>query len=201
MKEDGSNFRTIFFPENNPIEPICITALTSMAITTQTWWTTPQMPSMTLWPCTAGLSLPRLWPSIRTWSWILSRRRPLTLLSILTRSTQRHVLRRLRVPGMDLHKFTLFWNSFISELSLNDWLILAKQFCLILIRESKNTGEAPSTYLLRSTFFDDQLSGMEADTFFEQNVTWTYETSLEYHCPKAKAFEESGVRYQSQVSK
>ena len=89
----------------------------------------------------------------------------------------------------------------MSEWSLNDWLILAKQFCLILIRESKNTGEAPSTYLLRSTFFDDQLSGMEADTFFEQNVTWTYETSLEYHCPKAKAFEESGVRYQSQVRK
>ena len=43
---------------------------------------------------------------------------------------------------------------------------------------------------------------MQADTFFEQNVTWTYETSLEYHCPKAKAFEDSlGARHDSQVKK
>ena len=66
-------------------------------------------------------------------------------------------------------------------------------------REAKATGEPWNTYVLRSTFFEDQLSALQEETFFEQNATWPYETSLEYHCPKAKAFEENSTRHDSQV--
>ena len=42
---------------------------------------------------------------------------------------------------------------------------------------------------------------MHEETFFEQGVEWPYETSLEYHCPKAKAFEDAqGNRHDSQVN-
>ena len=71
---------------------------------------------------------------------------------------------------------------------------------IVCSREAKGPGESWITYELRTTFREDQLAALQAETFFEQNVTWPYETSLEYHCPKAQAYEDAGgVRHDSQV--
>ena len=60
--------------------------------------------------------------------------------------------------------------------------------------ESKN--ESPLSVTLYETdtsFFDKHLADLSEDTFFESNVTWTYETSLEYRCPKAMSFVDDSL--------
>ena len=50
-----------------------------------------------------------------------------------------------------------------------------------------------SLYESDTSFFDKHLKDLSEDTFFEPNKTWTYNTSLEYRCPIAMAFEDGSL--------
>ena len=59
--------------------------------------------------------------------------------------------------------------------------------------ESKKIGLDWALYEQDTSFFDARLAELGEDALFEQNVTWTYETSLEYQCPRAKAFTDGSL--------
>ena len=61
---------------------------------------------------------------------------------------------------------------------------------------SEDRNDSPLSFTLYeadTSFFDKHLADLSEDTFFEPNVTWTYETSLEYRCPKAMSFEDDSL--------